>query len=117
MATKSRKRTFHQYTESALSQAVQETKAKTISLCGASRKYGVLRATIQDQIHGRVAEDHPRKMGPSTVLNSSEKSLLVKWCTDLAKCGFPLKMTRRIPHLTVDPNANGMTVFCDGIQI
>lgn len=70
---------------------MQETKAKTISLCEANRKYGVPRATIQDRIHGRVAEDHPRKMGPNTVLTSSAESLMVTWCTDLAKCGFPLK--------------------------
>ncbi|XP_065363191.1 uncharacterized protein LOC135956584 [Calliphora vicina] len=30
-------------------------------------------------------------MGPQTVLSDSEEKRLVKWCQDLAKCGFPLK--------------------------
>lgn len=93
---------------------MQETKAKTISLCEANRKYGVPRATIQDRIHGRVAEDHPRKMGPNTVLTSSAESLMVTWCTDLAKCGFPLKRADLLNTVQQIINDQRDTPFING---
>lgn len=85
------KRLMHQYSEESLKTAIKDIRDGLTSIKGASKKYGVPRSTIQDRIHGRIAEG-ARKMGPPTILSSAEELRLVKWCHDLAKSGFPLKI-------------------------
>ncbi|GBO99410.1 hypothetical protein EVAR_101402_1, partial [Eumeta japonica] len=90
MSTKG-KRVIHRYSEESLRSALIEIREGTSSILGTSKKYGVPRSTIQDRIHGRIP-DEARKMGPHSILSNSEEAILVKWCGDLARCGFPSKM-------------------------
>lgn len=91
MATTKAKRLMHQYSSKSMQDALNEIRRGKMSILSASVKYGVPRSTLQDRLHGRVA-DGVTRMGPPTILTNNEEELLVKWCQDLAKCGFPLKM-------------------------
>lgn len=97
------KRSFHKYTENALNDALNAIRRGDISILGASKKYGVPRATLQDKLSGRAPEG-PRKMGPPTILTTAEEEHLKKWCLDLAKCGFPIKIDELLN--TVQKNLN-----------
>lgn len=90
MSTKG-KRAIHQYPEKALQDALNAIREDELSVSFASKLFGVPRATIQDRFHGRIAEG-PRKMGPSSYLSTEEETILEKWCEDLAKCGFSIKI-------------------------
>ncbi|KAJ8968105.1 hypothetical protein NQ314_002460 [Rhamnusium bicolor] len=85
------KRPIHQYSEEALRDALLQIRNNNFSVRKASRIYGVPKTTIHDRLSGRIAEK-PRKMGPSPVLSTAEENVLVGWCINLAKCGFPCKM-------------------------
>ena len=54
-------RLIHKYTEKALNDLMN------LGIRATSRKLNVPRGTIQDRLHGRLAEV-PRRTGPSTIL-------------------------------------------------
>lgn len=94
------------YDELTLAQAITEIRSGKTSIRAASRIYGVPKSTIQDRISGRIPEG-PRKMGPNTVLNMREEKRLVKWMTDLTKCGFPRKpddLLNTVQNITREEN-------------
>lgn len=62
-----------------------------MNIRGASRRFSIPRATIQDRLTGRIP-DALRKPGPPPLLTVkwTEKKIK-KWLIDLAKCGLPIK--------------------------
>ncbi|CAH0723593.1 unnamed protein product, partial [Brenthis ino] len=83
------KRTYFQYTEEALAQAVQAIRTENKSIREACHHYGVPRSTVQDRISGRYKEQ-PRKVGPEPILGIDGEQKIVDWITELAKCGIPV---------------------------
>ncbi|XP_037825734.1 uncharacterized protein LOC119613770 isoform X1 [Lucilia sericata] len=89
-STERKKRSLYQYSEESLKNALKEIRAGTSSILRASKKYGVPRSTIQDRIHGRIA-DNAKKIGSHTVLSEDEEECVVKWCEAHANNGVTLK--------------------------
>ena len=85
----SKKRPNHQYSESALQDALAQIRYGKLTIRKASKNYGVPRSTIQDKL--KLQSDIPRKMGPSSILSVDEEKRIVQWVINLTKCGFPLK--------------------------
>ncbi|KAJ8926583.1 hypothetical protein NQ314_021036 [Rhamnusium bicolor] len=70
--------------------ALHEIRENGLSICEASKRFGVPRTTIQDRIHGRI-DDIARKTGPKPLLTNKGEKNIVDWIKNIAKCGFPLK--------------------------
>jgi hypothetical protein len=87
--SKKEKRSIYGYSENDLSEVLNNIRAG-MAMRGASRLFSVPRLTLQDRLSGRRAES-TRKMGPKTILTTSEELSIVKWLVDLAKCGFARK--------------------------
>ncbi|KAI8116788.1 hypothetical protein CVS40_11209 [Lucilia cuprina] len=89
-STERKKRSLYQYSQESLINALNEVRAGTSTILRASKKYGVPRSTIQDRIHGRIA-DNAKKIGSHTVLTDDEEHCVVKWCEEQANNGVVLK--------------------------
>lgn len=76
------------YNEEDLQNALLEIRNKSLTLTGASTKYGVSKRTLHNKIQNKVPGI--RKMGPRTILSAEEESKLEKWIINKAKVGFPM---------------------------
>lgn len=76
------------YNEEDLQNALLEIRNKSLTLTGASTKYGVSKRTLHNKIQDKVPGI--RKMGPRTILSAEEESKLEKWIINKAKVGFPM---------------------------
>ncbi|XP_057332989.1 uncharacterized protein LOC130672420 [Microplitis mediator] len=102
-----------QYDEDKLKKALYDIR-NGMAIRTASRNYNIPRGTLQDRVHGRVAEGVNRK-GPSTVLSKAEEDALANWCRNLVKCGFPLKKEDLLNTVAQIIKSDGrQTPFTDG---
>lgn len=79
-----------QYADSAMTAAIEAYRSEnSIGIREAARRYGVPKTTLANKLSGKYPEG--RKMGPETVLTTTEEDVIVQWLLQLAKKGFPRK--------------------------
>lgn len=79
-------RPYAKYTQETLNKAVEEIRAKTISVRDAHRKYNISLGTLSR----KSREKNMNKFGRPTVLSSEEENLIVEGLFVAAEWGFPL---------------------------
>jgi hypothetical protein len=112
--SKKEKRSIYGYSENDMTEALIHIRAG-MAMREASRLFSVPRSTLQDRLSGRRPES-ARKMGPKTVLTTTEELSIVKWLVDLAKCGFarkPDELLRTVQKIVLSDGRT--TPFTDGL--
>ncbi|XP_063218661.1 uncharacterized protein LOC134528923 [Bacillus rossius redtenbacheri] len=79
-------RQYKNYSEKNLEKALNEVRAKKISVRAAAEKYGIHRNTLSGKIHGK----HPNASGGQTTFSSDEEGLFAKYIIAMSTYGFPL---------------------------
>lgn len=74
----------------SITKALQEVRENKLSIRKAAAKYGVPRSTFHDRVTGKIAEGRVTK-GPDPYLSTKEEKIIAEWCSNISKCGFPLK--------------------------
>lgn len=79
-------RTYLNYTEDRLAEALNEIKNKQISLRGAAEKYGIHRNTLWLKIKGK----HNKKAGQQKVFTDEEENVFAAHIITVSAFGFPV---------------------------
>ncbi|KAJ8956840.1 hypothetical protein NQ318_014254 [Aromia moschata] len=80
------KRPYRKYTSVDMEHAIQAVKNGT-SVASASKQFGIPRITLLYKVKGKYEVNC--RIGPSTVLTTTEEEHLVKWLLTISDHGFP----------------------------
>ncbi|KAJ8937533.1 hypothetical protein NQ314_011801 [Rhamnusium bicolor] len=80
------KRPYRNYTVADVEHAIEAVRSGT-SIASASRQFNVPRITLLYKVKGKYEVNC--RIGPSTVLTSTEEQHLVKWLLTISDAGFP----------------------------
>lgn len=79
------------YSEADLARALLEINNAELTLNAASKKYGIPKSTLHNNLKNKVP--NTRKMGRQPVLNEIEENRLEHWIISKAMMGFPMHPT------------------------
>ena len=79
---------YRSYTAESMQIGLEMVRSGSISIKGASKRYGVPRATLQGKLAHRVPD--VARSGPAPVLTPAEEATLVVYLKLLASIGYPI---------------------------
>lgn len=88
LEAKTKKYERFKYTEEDMTNALESTRNKKLSLNKASAHYEIPKSTLSTKLNGKTIED--RRMCPLPVLTAQEEKNLEDWITGKAKIGFTM---------------------------